>query len=60
MLMVVSMIILFLFLLLLDKFYWTEAINQLKIIQNDLFFANIKMSYYQLNRDKLLEKTKNR
>ena len=60
MLMVVSMIILFLFLLLLDKFYWTEAINQLKIIQNDLFFANIKMSYYQLNRDKLLEKAKNR
>ena len=58
MLMVVSMIILFL--LLLDKFYWTEAINQLKIIQNDLFFANIKMSYYQLNRDKLLEKAKNR
>ena len=60
MLRVVSMIILFLFLLLLDKFYWTEAINQLKIIQNDLFFANIKMSYYQLNRDKLLEKAKNR
>ena len=56
MLMVDLMIILFH--PILDKFYCFERMNQLKM--NIYFFVHIKMSYYQFNRQELLQKAKDR
>ena len=56
MLMIYLMIILFH--LKLDKFYYIEARNSLKIICCDLFFVRIKMSYYYFNKEYCYKKQK--
>ena len=38
--------------------YCIGAIKYLKMIYYNIFFVHIKMSYYQLNRDKLFQKSK--
>ena len=48
----------------LDKFYCIGVMNKLEVIFYDLvfyqFFIHIKLSYYWFNRQKLLEKAKDR
>ena len=44
----------------LDKFHSTRVMNQLKVICSDLFFVDIKMSYYLFNRQELLQEAKDK